>query len=134
MPARINVDAFPSIVSVLQQACEHFRDNPAFSNFGTVLSYDDIDRLSRRFAGYLLGELKLKKGDRVALMMPNVLQYPIAIFGTLRAGLTVVNTNPMYTGRELKHQLRDSGARSSWSWNVRPRAGRRVADTPVCTL
>ncbi|MEO8161924.1 MAG: AMP-binding protein, partial [Arenimonas sp.] len=71
----------------------------------------DIDRLSRQFAGYLLGELKLKKGDRVALMMPNVLQYPIAIFGVLRAGLTVVNTNPMYTGRELRHQLKDSGAK-----------------------
>jgi long-chain acyl-CoA synthetase len=111
VPAEVNVDEFPSIVSVLSQACERFSDNPAFSNFGTVLSYDDIDRLSRRFAGYLLGELKLKKGDRVALMMPNVLQYPIAIFGVLRAGLTVVNTNPMYTGRELRHQLRDSGAK-----------------------
>jgi long-chain acyl-CoA synthetase len=111
VPAQINVDEFPSIVSVLEEACEHFRDNPAFTNFGTVLSYEEIDRLSRRFAGYLLGELKLKKGDRVALMMPNVLQYPIAIFGVLRAGLTVVNTNPMYTGRELKHQLCDSGAK-----------------------
>ena len=112
VPAEVNVEEFPSIVSVLAQACERFRDNPAFSNFGTVLSYGDIDRLSARFAGYLLGELKLKKGDRVALMMPNVLQYPIAIFGVLRAGLTVVNTNPMYTGRELKHQLRDSGAKA----------------------
>jgi long-chain acyl-CoA synthetase len=112
VPAEVNVDEFPSIVSVLAQACERFRDNPAFSNFGTVLNYGDIDRLSARFAGYLLGELKLKKGDRVALMMPNVLQYPIAIFGVLRAGLTVVNTNPMYTGRELRHQLRDSGARA----------------------
>jgi long-chain acyl-CoA synthetase len=110
VPAEVNVEEFPSIVSVLTQACVNFRDNPAFSNFGTVLSYGDIDRLSARFAGYLLGELKLKKGDRVALMMPNVLQYPVAIFGALRAGLTVVNTNPMYTGRELRHQLRDSGA------------------------
>ncbi|MGH8028619.1 MAG: AMP-binding protein [Arenimonas sp.] len=112
VPAEVNVEEFPSIVSVLTQACAHFRDNPAFSNFGTVLTYGDIDLLSARFAGYLLGELKLKKGDRVALMMPNVLQYPIAIFGVLRAGLTVVNTNPMYTGRELKHQLRDSGAKA----------------------
>ena len=90
VPAQVNVDEYPSIVSVLEQACEHFRDNPAFSNFGTVLTYSDIDRLSSRFAAYLLGELKLKKGDRVALMMPNVLQYPIAIFGVLRAGLTEI--------------------------------------------
>ena len=110
VPAQINVDEFPSIVSVLSQACERYAANPAYSNFGKVLSYEDVDRLSARFANYLLHELKLKKGDRVALMMPNVLQYPIAIFGVLRAGLTVVNTNPMYTGRELKHQLKDSGA------------------------
>jgi len=112
VPAQVNVDEYPSIVSVLEQACERFRDNAAFTNFGTALSYDDIDRLSARFAAYLLGELKLKKGDRVALMMPNVLQYPIAIFGVLRAGLTVVNTNPMYTARELRHQLIDSGAKA----------------------
>ncbi|MBC7656951.1 MAG: AMP-binding protein [Frankiaceae bacterium] len=110
VPAQINVDEFPSIVSVLSQACDRFRDNPAFTNLGKTLTYEDVDRLSLRFASYLLNDLKLKKGDRVALMMPNILQYPIAIFGVLRAGLTVVNTNPMYTGRELKHQLKDSGA------------------------
>ena len=110
VPAQINVDEFPSIVSVLSQACERYNHHPAFSNYGRTLNYEDVDRLSRRFASYLLNELKLKKGDRVALMMPNVLQYPIAIFGALRAGLTVVNTNPMYTGRELRHQLKDSGA------------------------
>ncbi len=109
MPATINLDEFPSIVSVLAQSCEHYRDNPAFANFGKTLTYEEVDRLSARFANYLLHELKLKKGDRVALMMPNVLQYPVAIFGVLRAGLTVVNTNPMYTPRELKHQLNDSG-------------------------
>ncbi len=110
VPAQINVDEFPSIVSVLNQACDRFRGNPAFTNLGTTLTYEDIDRLSTRFACYLLNDLKLKKGDRVALMMPNILQYPIAIFGVLRAGLTVVNTNPMYTARELRHQLKDSGA------------------------
>jgi long-chain acyl-CoA synthetase len=110
VPAQINVDEFPSIVSVLKAACDHYAANPAFSNYGKVLTYEEIDRLSARFANYLLNVLQLKKGDRVALMMPNVLQYPIAIFGTLRAGLTVVNTNPMYTARELKHQLKDSGA------------------------
>ena len=110
VPATIDVDEYPSIVSVLDRAMADYRDKPAFSNLGRVLSYADIDRLSRQFAAYLLGELKLKKGDRVAIMMPNCLQYPIAIFGVLRAGLTVVNVNPMYTARELHHQLQDSGA------------------------
>ncbi len=111
IPATINVDEFPSIVAVLKNACDKYSDNPAFSNFGKTISYADVDRLSAQFANYLLHDLKLKKGDRVALMMPNILQYPIAIFGVLRAGLTVVNTNPMYTARELKHQLVDSGAK-----------------------
>ena len=109
VPAEIDVDEFPSIVSVLQTSLEKFRDRPAFANLGKVITYAEVDRLSKQFAAYLLGELKLKKGDRVALMMPNCLQYPIATFGILRAGLTVVNTNPMYTARELKHQLVDSG-------------------------
>jgi long-chain acyl-CoA synthetase len=110
VPAQINPDEYPSIVAVLAEACDKFRDRPAFRNFGKTLSFDDIDRLSAAFASYLLHELKLKSGDRVALMLPNVLQYPIAIFGVLRAGLTVVNTNPLYTPRELRHQLVDSGA------------------------
>src|SRR5690606_522340 len=95
---------------VLQRSIDRFRDKPAFHNLGKTLSYGDIDRLSAQFAAYLLGELKLKKGDRVAIMMPNCLQYPVATFGILRAGLTVVNVNPLYTPRELKHQLEDSGA------------------------
>ena len=110
IPAEIDLEKYPSIVSVLNEACRDYRANPAFANFGKVITYAEVDRLSTQFANYLLHELKLKKGDRVALMMPNVLQYPIAIFGVLRAGLTVVNTNPMYTARELKHQLTDSGA------------------------
>ncbi|GAB2507808.1 long-chain fatty acid--CoA ligase [Pseudoxanthomonas sangjuensis] len=110
IPHEIDLDEYRSIVSVLDAAIGKFRDRPAFSNFGKTFSYAEIDELSRQFAGYLLGELKLKKGDRVAIMMPNCLQYPIALFGTLRAGLTVVNVNPMYTPRELKHQLVDSGA------------------------
>jgi long-chain acyl-CoA synthetase len=110
VPAQIDVDEYPSIVSVLEGAIASYRDRPAFANLGKVLTYADIDRLSAQFAAYLLGELKLKKGDRVAIMMPNCLQYPIATFGILRAGLTVVNVNPMYTARELRHQLIDSGA------------------------
>lgn len=110
VPAEIDVDEFPSVVAVLENAIDKYRDRPAFANLGKTLSYAQIDQLSAQFAAYLLGELKLKKGDRVAIMMPNCLQYPIATFGVLRAGLTVVNTNPMYTARELKHQLVDSGA------------------------
>ncbi|UHQ18969.1 long-chain fatty acid--CoA ligase [Lysobacter sp. KIS68-7] len=110
VPAEIDVDEFGSIVDVLQTSLQKFRDRPAFANLGKTLTYAEVDRLSQQFAAYLLGELKLKKGDRVAIMMPNCLQYPIATFGVLRAGLTVVNTNPMYTARELKHQLVDSGA------------------------
>ncbi len=110
IPAEVDLEKYASIVSVLDEVCRDFTDRPAFANFGKQLSYADVDRLSGQFASYLLNELKLKKGDRVALMMPNILQYPIAIFGVLRAGLTVVNTNPMYTARELKHQLVDSGA------------------------
>ncbi len=110
VPHEINLDEYRSIVSVFDTAVANFNDRPAFSNFGKTLTYNEIEVLSRHFAAYLLGELKLKKGDRVAVMMPNCLQYPIVIFGVLRAGLTVVNTNPMYTARELKHQLQDSGA------------------------
>jgi long-chain acyl-CoA synthetase len=110
IPHEVDLDEYRSIVSVLDSAMEKFRDRPAFCNFGKTLTYGEIDELSRHFAGYLLGELKLKKGDRVAIMMPNCLQYPIALFGILRAGLTVVNVNPMYTPRELKQQLTDSGA------------------------
>ena len=112
IPAQIDPDEYPSIPALLQEAIDKYRDQPAFSNMGVSITYGELDELSRRFAAYLLGELKLKKGDRVAIMMPNCLQYPIATFGVLRAGLVVVNTNPMYTARELRHQLVDSGARA----------------------
>ena len=108
--AEIDLNEFPSIVSILESSCHKFRSKVAFENMGTTLTYDDIDRMSQSFAAYLIHECKLKKGDRVAIMLPNLLQYPVAIFGALRAGLTVVNTNPMYTARELKHQLNDSDA------------------------
>ncbi|MCD9046716.1 long-chain fatty acid--CoA ligase [Luteimonas sp. MHLX1A] len=110
VPAEIDVDEFRSVPAVLEGAMANFRDRPAFSNMGKVMTYAEIDEASRHFAAYLLGELQLKRGDRVAIMMPNCLQYPIATFGVLRAGLMVVNVNPMYTVRELKHQMVDSGA------------------------
>ena len=97
VPAQINVDEFPSIVSVLDAAIAKHALKPAFTNMGKVLTYEDIDRLSARFASYLLNVLKLKKGDRDALMMPNILQYPIAIFGVLRAvyiGLVLTTVSP----------------------------------------
>lgn len=112
VPADIDVNAFRSIAAVLEESFQKFRGRPAFSNFGKVLTYGQIDELSRAFAGYLSGELGLKKGDRLAIMLPNLLQYPIALFGALRLGLTVVNTNPLYTARELHHQLEDSGAKA----------------------
>jgi long-chain acyl-CoA synthetase len=111
VPAEIDLDEFPSLVTLLDSCFDRFRDRPAFTNFGKTLSYGQLDELSRQFASFLINELKCSKGDRIAMMMPNVLQYPIAICGALRAGLVVVNTNPMYTARELKHQLVDSGAK-----------------------
>jgi long-chain acyl-CoA synthetase len=110
VPAEIDLEQYRNIVSVLEDSCDKYRSKPAFENMGKTISYDELDRLSYQFACHLLLDLKLKKGDRVAIMMPNLLQYPVAIFGVLRAGLTVVNTNPLYTARELKHQLNDSGA------------------------
>jgi len=110
VPAEVDLNQFRSIAQVLETACDRFRHRPAFANMDKVLTYADIDRLSSAFASYLLNDLQLNKGDRVAIMLPNILQYPVAIFGVLRAGLTVVNTNPMYTARELRHQLHDAGA------------------------
>ncbi|AJC44638.1 long-chain fatty acid--CoA ligase [Xanthomonas sacchari] len=108
--ADINVDEYRSVAAVFESSVAKFGDRPAYCNFGKTLTYREAGELARRFAGYLLGELQLKKGDRVALMMPNCLQYPIATFGVLLAGMTVVNVNPLYTPRELRHQLIDSGA------------------------
>ena len=110
VPAEIDINEFHSVSAVFDASVARFRDRPAYSSFGKVITYGEADALVEQFAAYLLGELKLKKGDRVALMMPNCLQYPVATFGVLRAGLTVVNVNPLYTARELKHQLVDSGA------------------------
>ena len=109
-PAEIDPDAYASLVALLEESCRRFADRPAYHNLGVTLTFRDLDRLSAEFAAYLV-DLGLAPGDRVALMMPNLLQYPVALFGVLRAGLTVVNTNPLYTPRELRHQLKDSGAR-----------------------
>lgn len=111
MPETIDADAYQSVAEVFEKSAAQYSDRPAFSNLGTTLSYSEMDQLTGHLASYLQRLPNMKKGDRVAIMMPNVLQNPIAIFATLRAGFTVVNTNPLYTPRELKHQLSDSGAK-----------------------
>ncbi|MCH1930644.1 long-chain-fatty-acid--CoA ligase FadD [Shewanella sp. A25] len=112
VPAEINLEQFSSLVEMFETAVAKYADQPAFINMGATLTYRKLEERSRAFAAYLQNELKLQKGDRVALMMPNLLQYPIALFGILRAGMVVVNVNPLYTPRELKHQLIDSGAKA----------------------
>ncbi|NNE64291.1 MAG: AMP-binding protein [Gammaproteobacteria bacterium] len=111
VPEFINVDAYQSVAEVFEQAVEKYGSRPAFTNMGTTLSYSDIDLQTQQLGAYLQNLPNMRKGDRVAIMMPNVLQNPISIFAALRAGFTVVNTNPLYTPRELKHQLMDSGAK-----------------------
>jgi long-chain acyl-CoA synthetase len=112
VPSVIDINSYSSIVEVLEQGFKNYKDQPAFANMGKTLTYDDMKRLSQQFASYLQNHLKLEKGDRVALMMPNILQYPVALFGILQAGYIVVNVNPLYTARELEHQLKDSGAKA----------------------
>ncbi|RJT17405.1 long-chain-fatty-acid--CoA ligase FadD [Buttiauxella izardii] len=108
--AEINPDRYQSLVDMFEQATARYADQPAFVNMGEVMTFRKLEERSRAFAAYLQQGLGLQKGDRVALMMPNLLQYPVALFGILRAGMVVVNVNPLYTPRELEHQLNDSGA------------------------
>ncbi|MFP5501667.1 MAG: AMP-binding protein [Candidatus Sericytochromatia bacterium] len=108
----IDADRYGSIVEVIENGFKRFGDRPSFHNMGRDLSYAELDRLSGQFASYLQHKLGLKKGDRIAIQMPNLLQYPVVMFGALRAGLVVVNTNPLYTPREMQHQFKDSGAKA----------------------
>ncbi|WP_157868021.1 long-chain-fatty-acid--CoA ligase FadD [Erwinia billingiae] len=110
VPAEITADRYTSLIDLFEHAVKRYADQPAFINMGQAMTYRKLEERSRAFAAYLQQGLGLKKGDRVALMMPNLLQYPIALFGILRAGMIVVNVNPLYTPRELEHQLNDSGA------------------------
>ena len=110
IPADVDVKEHTSLRQIFERSCERFADLPAYGNLGASISYRRLEQESRAFAAYLQKIVALKKGERVAIMLPNVLQYPVALFGILRAGLTAVNTNPMYTARELEHQLKDSGA------------------------
>ncbi|TLX53677.1 long-chain fatty acid--CoA ligase [Stutzerimonas nosocomialis] len=110
--SEIDPDAYQNIQAVLKYACERFADKPAFSNLGKTLTYGELYSLSGQFAAYLQHHTDLKPGDRIAVQMPNVLQYPVVVFGAMRAGLIVVNTNPLYTAREMEHQFNDSGAKA----------------------
>ncbi|QJC77989.1 long-chain-fatty-acid--CoA ligase FadD2 [Pseudomonas umsongensis] len=112
VPLDIDVAEYKSVIEVFERSCKKFADRPAFSNMGVTLTYAELERYSAAFAGYLQAHTDLMPGDRIAVQMPNVLQYPIAVFGALRAGLIVVNTNPLYTAREMRHQFKDSGARA----------------------
>ena len=108
----IDTNEYTSLNDVMNISVSRFGDKPAYENLGKAISYNEVDRLTAQFASYLTHVAGLKKGDHIAIMLPNLLQYPIALFGALRAGLTVVNTNPLYTDRELEHQLKDSGAKA----------------------
>jgi long-chain acyl-CoA synthetase len=112
VPTDIDPDQYPSLNAMFDAACEAYGNLPAYQNFGAILTYAQLDALSRAFASWLQKKSGLAAGDRVALMMPNVMQYPVALFGILRSGMVVVNVNPLYTARELEHQLKDSGAKA----------------------
>lgn len=103
------VAKYRNVVDLFEETCAKYPANPAFSNMGKRLTYSELNRKAECFAAYLQNELKLKKGDRIAIQMPNLLQYPVAMYGALKAGLIVVNTNPLYTEREMKHQFNDAG-------------------------
>ncbi len=111
VPANIDADAYPTLTAMLDETFQKYKSRPAFSCMGKTLTFEEVDRLSAQFGAYLHSR-GLQPGDRIALMMPNLLQYPIALFGALRAGLVIVNTNPLYTPREMLHQFNDSGAKA----------------------
>jgi len=110
VPHEIDADAYPSVLHVFEESVSKYADRPAFTNMGVTLTYRELDNKARDFAAFLQKRLGLVHGDRLAIMCPNILQYPIALFGAMKAGLTIVNVNPMYTARELKHQLNDAQA------------------------
>jgi long-chain acyl-CoA synthetase len=112
IPAEVDLQGHASLCEVFARSCERFAELPAYSNMGVPITYRELDKASRDFGAFLQHSLGLQRGDRVAIMLPNLLQYPVALFGVLRAGMIVVNVNPQYTARELEHQLKDSGAKA----------------------
>jgi long-chain acyl-CoA synthetase len=110
VPLEINPDTYANLAVLMDETFEKFADRPAYENMGVVMTYGQLDKLSRDFAAFLQNDLGLKAGDRLAIQLPNVMQFPVALFGAIRAGVIVVNTNPLYTPKEMKHQFNDSGA------------------------
>ncbi len=138
VPGEVDTSAYASLADVFAQSCARYRDRPAFRSMGTTLTYAEVDRKTRSFAAFLQKRCGLVKGDRLAIMLPNVLQYPIALFGAFRAGLVVVNCNPLYTPRELEHQLRDSGAKAivvleNFARTLQEVVGRTQVETVITT-
>ena len=112
IPTEIDAGQYPNVLAVLKESCERFADKAAFTNLGKTITWGEMYRLSGEFAAYLQKHSGLQPGDRIAVQLPNVLQYPIVVFGAMRAGYVVVNTNPLYTAREMEHQFNDSGAKA----------------------
>lgn len=112
IPGQLNRQHYTSLVSLLTDACHRYADRPAFTSFGRSVSYSELEQLSAAFASYLQHHTDLRPGDRIAIQLPNMIQYPVVLFGALRAGLVVVNTNPLYTSNEMRHQFKDSGVRA----------------------
>jgi long-chain acyl-CoA synthetase len=112
VPTEINPDSYPSILAAFEDSCAKYGDKVAFENMGVSLTFNQLKQRSHNFAGWLQKNTDLKPGDRIALQMPNLLQYPICIYGSMLAGLVVVNVNPLYTSREMEHQFNDSGAKA----------------------
>lgn len=110
VPHDIDCGEYSSVIDFFKNTCERFPDKPGYSNFGKSLSFGEVDVLSKQFAAYLKNDLGMKKGERLGIMLPNLLQYPVALFGAMRVGIIIVNIDPLYTSRELTHQLNDSGA------------------------
>jgi long-chain acyl-CoA synthetase len=135
VPAEIDTGEFASLKDVLVSGCARFAELPAYNSMGTVMTYRQLDEVSRAFATWLQKIAPLQRGDRVALMLPNLLQYPVALFGVLRAGMVVVNVNPLYTPRELEHQLKDAGATAIVVLeNFAHTLGQVIESTPVRTV
>ncbi|HRI79770.1 MAG TPA: AMP-binding protein, partial [Cyclobacteriaceae bacterium] len=110
MTAEVNEPPYPSLAAMVEDACKKFADVPAVENMDKAITYAELNVLATHFASFLQNECKLKPGDRIAIQMPNILQFPVAMLGALKAGLILVNTNPLYTPREMEHQFKDSGA------------------------
>ncbi|WP_419811400.1 AMP-binding protein [Bacterioplanoides sp.] len=128
VPDTINLNEYDAVVEVIENAFKRYADRPAFTSIGYTLTYRQIDEYSAAFAAYLQNHTSLQPGDRIAIQMPNILQFPIAMYGALRAGMVVVNTNPLYTEREMKHQFNDSGAKALVCMDVFARAVQNIKD------